>query len=353
MSRSARDAKTSELRRAAIHQYNKAIAAILLIMSVGSTYDMHCLLVCCLLFVSFEGLAGRHDEFIRHLRAGNQLLCSYQLASTHEERVTSEKIVEMFSRLGTEASSFMRRNLVLGMSQLRRSSSGPTAIPSRPFRDLNEASYEIRNLDIRRIDNSWLSRVETESDDSDEEEDQAPRLAVVNDFRQWSTRFDTLNQHQDVDILTAAGSQLRNIRLSQRFWQMSIDCFSSEEAFPSPQTYIPFMTTAESVAALFIAMNQPTFSLDGDLISGLYFVVSITQDEGIKSRALDLLRKLNRREGVWDSQLVVEMHELMVSVDKSEDYESACDGRLPPDIPGFVNELRRRLGRKPELSLVL
>ncbi|KAH6975044.1 hypothetical protein BKA56DRAFT_553495 [Ilyonectria sp. MPI-CAGE-AT-0026] len=344
-----------ELKRFAIHQYNKAIASIVPTMAVRSTSNMHCILVCCLLFVSFESLSGRYTELFKHLRAGNEIFHSPLRASIPEERAVTEKLVEMFCRLGVESSSFMDEHCLSGLSQWYCDNSTTSTISCLPFKNLDEASYELRQLDLRQTDKPWDVDRELESTDNNGEGG-APCLVLDDAFRRWNLRFEALTQFQEIYVSTKAGPQLRNLRLRQQFWQMTMNAFSSEDALSNPQTFIPLMTVAESVAAPFIDMNQPTFSLDGDLIFSLSLVASIAQNEGIKSQALDLLRKLNRREGIWDSHDVVEMHELMMSVNRGEcgpeEWDWCYEREAPAGIPGIIKQLRTRLGNSTRTSLV-
>ncbi|RSL45515.1 hypothetical protein CEP54_014236 [Fusarium duplospermum] len=316
-------------------------------MAVKTTLNVHRTLVCCLLFVSFEALAGRYGELFRHLRAGNQLFHDiYDTSlrtSTPEERVVTEKLIEMFCRLGVESSNFMDEHSLSGVSQWYRNNLSPKVSSDLPFKDLDEASYELRQLDLQQEDKPWDTEREIEIQGGYGEGEEPPRIGDT--LRQWSSRFEALAQLQGTHLSTEAASQLQNLRLRQRFWQMTINAFSSEEALSDPQTFSPFMDMAQGVAAPFTTMNQSTFSLDGDLISGLSFVMSITRDHGIKSQALNLLRKLNRREGIWDSRDVVKMHELIISGEcdsEPEECDLWCVREAPAGIPGIIEQLRRR-----------
>ncbi|KAF5011170.1 hypothetical protein FDECE_2695 [Fusarium decemcellulare] len=310
--------------------------------------DIHNILICCLLFVSFEGLTGRYGELFKHLRSGNRLFYSLLPASTAEERVVSEKLTEMFCRIGVESSSFMDEHCLSGMSQWYSHNSSQDATTRPQFNSLDEASYELRRLDLRYSNKPWDVGADHVSEASQNTEEQAPGLTLQEGLREWNQRFESfeascqLKDHSDESI-----SQLQNLRLRRLFWQMTIDAFASEEARSNTELFVPFMTVAESVAAPFIATGQSTFSLDGDLISGLFFVVSVTADDGIKLQALDLLRQLNRREGIWDSNDVVEMHELSVSFNESDgagmETSGRCETEIHAGLPGIIQELRRKI----------
>jgi hypothetical protein len=323
VARSAAHLKPWELERIAIHQYNKAIAVIMPSMSADSVYNRHCILICCLLFVSVEGLLGRSDDLVRHLRSGNRLLSSSLNDLAPDDYAVNEKLVAMFSRLSTEASNFYAKNVALGVSQWYQANASPNMISARPFRDLDEASYELQRLSVRRTDNAWYSRVECEDDDTDDVESEK-RLAMIHEnFAAWNSRFEAMPCVNQANLPAESSSQLRNLRLAQQFWKLTIAVLAPDEPISGPISdptfFYDFMTAATCAAEPLIAMNQPTFSLDGDLISGLNFVAALAIHPSVadvKIQALDLLRRLDRREGVWDSRDVVRLYELMAAADE-------------------------------------
>lgn len=315
MTRSSGHLKPSELERLAIHQYNKAISVIMPSMSADSVYNRHCILICCLLFVSVEGLMGRSDHLVRHLRSGNQLLSSSLNDGTPDECAENGKLIEIFSRLSTEASNFCGKNVVSGVSQWYQVNTNPNMTSEHPFRDLDEASYELQRLGVRRTDNAWYSRVECEDDDTDDVEGEKRRVIIHENFDTWNSRFEAM---PCVNLSAQSNSQLSNLRLGQEFWKLTNAVLIGDGPISNPAIFHDFMAAATSAAEPLIAMNQPTFSLDGDLISGLNFVAALAispEVVDVKTRALDLLRRLDRREGVWDSRDVVGLYDLMAAAD--------------------------------------
>ncbi|RSL54762.1 hypothetical protein CEP53_007334 [Fusarium sp. AF-6] len=293
MTRSAEHLKPWELERLAIHQYNKAIAVIMPSMSADSVYNRHCILICCLLFVSVEGLMGRYDDLVRHLRSGNQLLSSSLNYITPDDYAVNEKLVEMFSRLSTEASNFCGKNVVSGVSQWYQVNDNLNMITARPFRDLDEASYELQ------------TRYDVEGEKR--------RVIIHETFDMWNSRFEAMSC---ANLSAQGNSQLCNLRLGQQFWKLTSAVLAGDGPISDPVLFHDFMAAAASTAEPLIAMNQPTFSLDGDLISGLNFVAALAvspEVANVKTQALNLLRRLDRREGVWDSRDVVRLYELIAA----------------------------------------
>ncbi|KAF5006633.1 hypothetical protein FDECE_7028 [Fusarium decemcellulare] len=347
-----------ELKRLAIHQYNKAISSILPIMAADRTPNtLNTVLLCCLLFISCEGLLGRYDELFRHLRAGNQLFhdASWQI-STSEENEVIEKMIDIFSQLVTASSGMMRDGDCLsGVSKWYRENTISDIVSDLPFKNLDQASRELQQLALwqHNKDLECHSESDEEPDEDfddgfDQEADEEADPYLQDAFRQWSVRFETFTKHRGSQLSTEFAAQLQDLHLRQQWWQTSVEVLGSEEV-PSTKTYGPFMDIAERVAAPFIAMNQPTFFLDGDLISNLFFLAVVLRDEILRARSLHLLRNLNRREGVWDSNDVVEATELIINArepdpETGEERDISWELSAPGGLPGVIQRLRRADG---------
>ncbi|RTE78909.1 hypothetical protein BHE90_006632 [Fusarium euwallaceae] len=353
MARSVSPAQSAELQRLAIYQYNKAIKSILPLMSANSIYDLHCILICCVLFISFKGLTGRYDDLLRHLRAGNQLLGPSLLESTPEQTVVTKKLVEILSPLGSIVISFMDKDFHSGVSPWYEAGSFKDETVSRPFDDLDEVSYELQRLSVQETDATWVDQIlrQTQSDEVDNDLNQAPRLAIEEGFRKWSSRFETTKQTQHDNASSRYDTQLRHLRMEQQFRKLNIDLESldsSGEVISDPALFAPLLDAAKSVAEPFLAVNYPNFSLNGELIRCLSYIAGRANQpstSGVQSEALSVLRRLNRREGFWDSNDVVRMHEMLLF--EEEDESGVClewEGAVPAGVPGFLEELRKARG---------
>nr|RBR00306.1 hypothetical protein FVER53263_13792 [Fusarium verticillioides] len=333
------------LKSFATHQYNKAIATI--VPSMTASQDMHIIMICCLLFISFEGLTGRYDELLQHLSAGISLFRSELPSSIDEERAMTTKLAEMFCRLGVESSNFMERGpSVSGMEKWYRSGKSQDLQSPKPFSNLDEASSALRQLDVFFDEKPWHYEGSDDPDKASLVKEATKKLQDALD--QWTSRLDALYDLRNEDIAIEGEQQYRNLRLRQKYWQMSIDSYSSDEAAARPETFDSFLAAAKEVAAPLIALKQPTFSLDGDLISGLAFVASTTEDDETKVQALDLLWRLNRREGLLDSRDIVEMHELARALEtrtEEVEFDEAWRPTAAAGIPTIIERLRKSLGQ--------
>ncbi|KAK8009500.1 hypothetical protein PG991_012051 [Apiospora marii] len=364
---------------AAIQQYNRAISSLVKAMSSpNSVASTHGALLCCLMFVTFESLMGRYSESIKHIQSGFQLLASLDAGSKIRDAGLWQQTYDMFARLGLEFSAFMDAPLTPAL---------PSNMPIAPmaaeeeqaFDDLNDAMYSLRTLDIGH----FLALHEAEQQHLIHHPSRPPtpegKMASLtvsdnhavtatkvfgplweehwNDrFYAWNRRFERTARAlpPDPELSDRDRGMLARLRLQQSFWEMAVE-LSHHGGDPrglAPATAEACLQRAERLAAPFLAAGKPTFSLDGDLISDLSFIFSVCRDGAQQARALELLRSLNRREGIWDSREIAEMHEcslrLGVAQAWGEDEELGCS------VPAFMRSLARMSQRAytPRAGLV-
>ncbi|KAF5003117.1 hypothetical protein FDECE_10307 [Fusarium decemcellulare] len=330
--------RSPDLTKTLTVQYTKAVSHIIPQMSVDSVYNIQCALICCLLFISFEGILGRYTESIRHLRAGNHLLTLPALVSSKRDHPLTRRLNEIFSALSYEASTFMDESIIPDTQRDWVAKAG-NDMCSGPFHNLEEASYELRQLNLRftKITKEDFRRL-SELDDEDQEDSERANTSFEDlrgKFKRWINRFQlTATSLENQKHSHPTSQQLLSLAVSQRFWCMN--AYFAPELSVDPTA--DFLHAAESLAKSFTAQQHFTFSLDGDLISGLSYVVRVCTDINVRRRALNLLRSLNRREGIWDSREIAEMHEATLSL---TDHESWYEKDIPGGLPGYVAELSK------------
>ncbi|EXK44519.1 hypothetical protein FOMG_03228 [Fusarium oxysporum f. sp. melonis 26406] len=318
MAQSLPYSRPDRLQRPVIQHYNRAISSILPIMSAPSNENIHCILICCLLFMTCEGLTGRYDELLQHLAAGDTVFQSLRHQNSSDASDVLDGLVDMFSEMGLASSGFMGDHPLSGIKKWCRSD--PETEPWNPDREDGLAN-----------DNAFEDRL-----------------------RRWNSRFKALSQRLLSSPSDDEIAHIQTLQLHYQSLQMYINAYDNKGLQPS-HLYKAFIEAAEKVAAPLIAIDQPTFSLDGCLVSGLSFVAISTQGGDEKVQALDLLRKLNHREGIFDSNDIVEMHELVaMDMDWGSGSDSDSDTdieepdpplRAPKGIPQMIEVLARKTGK--------
>lgn len=399
----------TEQENAAIQQYNRAISSLVKAMSSpNSAASTHGALLCCLMFVTFESLLGRYSESIKHIQSGFQLLASLDAGSKIRDADLWQQTYDMFARLGLEFSAFMDAPLTPALPSNIPIAPMAAEEEERPFADLNDALYSLRTLDIghfialheaeqqhlltpgssrpptpagkmARADSyaQGLPRCTTSQspvpDSSvvaadDDDNDSTTTMTTSKVFNSlwdehWNVRFYAWNRRFErtvqklppaQDMSDRDRSMLARLRLQRSFWEMAVELSQNggEAAGASHASCEECLQRAEDLAAPFLAAGKPTFSLDGDLISDLSFILSVCRDAAQAERALALLRRLNRREGIWDSREIAEMHEVSIRLGVTptwgEDEELGCS------VPAFMRSLARlsRQAYAPRPALV-
>ncbi|RGP69385.1 hypothetical protein FLONG3_7781 [Fusarium longipes] len=335
------------LQRPVIQHYNRAISSILPLMSSPKGWNVHCILVCCVLFMTCEGLTGRYDEMLKHLAAGDTILQSLQDPTTPEEATMTENLIALFSQLIPESTDFMSDSSLSGIQKWCAKDVKHSAYDVEPFESLHDASYALHQL--RFLHDFAPHNPCRENGESNDK-------AFQQILRQWEARFQALAQREILQWTNEEMSQFHSLQLRQRFMDMHFYSYETEEwNNPTTKPFLPFLETAELVAAPLIALGQPTYSLDGCLVSGLSFAAFANEDAAVRGRALNLLSKLDHREGIYDSNDVLEMHtlaamdmgevELCCSSDDESDYgEPDVPFTSPVGIPTMIEGLARKAG---------
>ncbi|KAF5690901.1 hypothetical protein FCIRC_632 [Fusarium circinatum] len=344
MAQSPPYSRPDHLQRPVIQHYNRAISSILPIMSAPSNENIHCILICCLLFMTCEGLTGRYDELLQHLAAGDTVFQSLGYQSSSDTSDMLEGLVDMFSEMGLASSGYMADHPLSGIKKWCRSDTRTEASDDSPFATLSEASYALHELRLHHDFEPWnLDREDGLANDS-----------VFEDMlRRWNSRFEALTQRLMPNVSGDEMAHIQTLELHYQSLQMYINVYDNKGRQP-PDPYKAFIAAAEKLSAPLIALDQPTFSLDGCLVSGLSFVAISNEGEDERLQALDLLRQLNHREGIFDSNDIVEMHE-MVAMDmdwgSGSDSDSDADIeepdpplRAPKGIPHMLEVLARKTG---------
>jgi hypothetical protein len=259
----------------------------------------------------------------------------------------------MFSSLGCEASAFMEDTIIPDIRSGYFALTSGAEHSNEPFRDLDEAASALRRLDVETVelisgmpcgDNSsspgasikdmdavTRALVEASWDELDER------------FQAWSRRFELTKKYISMwEYQEWTSPQLLYLNLQQEFWRMSMSLELEEDSEPDPVAVEAYLDAAEALAQRLIIPGQPSFSLDGDLISSLSFVIWCCGETHHRDRALNLLRSLNRREGIWDSRDMTEMHEATLAMD---DPKAWYNREIPGGVPGFMAELAKMSSR--------
>ncbi|KAI9150603.1 putative D-/L-hydantoinase subunit A [Paramyrothecium foliicola] len=287
--------------------YNQAIAHL-----TGSTLlSTETLLLCCLLFISYESMVGRYKEALRHLKAGLRLLADQNITISSTASNVMKAICHIFGEVGTDYSILMD-DWLSPPSEVQRKICSANLQSQRgvPFKSLSLAATELRHLDLMamELEPTWEQRPYCAWPTEES-------LAVNAKFREWSEHFDLTVSSMNRESLSAReAAELTSLRLQQGVWKIALH-FDEPKKDQSTidESCENFWGYAEPAARKLIALQRPTFAKSGSLVSGLSLIIFMTSDRNLQLQACALLEVLNRREGGWDSRDMAEMHRGMLA----------------------------------------
>lgn len=348
--------------------------------------ETHIVLLCCVLFICFESLMGRYAESIRHFEAGARMLLGPAPLQGLRDPATGRHLADMFAHLGVEFSAFLDdEQLAPPLLSAPETYFGDDQAHC-PFADLTEATTALRDFDLAYVrggfSNSCMAGHPTHEtiataaakaaqvrcpptppEQQQQHHLQCRTLAglpspettplgtptgehpMAGLFARWEARFE-----KTAAAKAAAGRPLSafearqhsRLQLQQRLWPVifALDlapCGENPGHYPPDPSvdaaWWPFLERAEEAAAPLIqqhaASGRPTFALDGDLVSALSLLVMTATAPALEQRGLALLKALHRREGVWDSAELVELHEAAIALGDALDDACPPGGGIP------------------------
>lgn len=359
--------------RSMIRQYNTALTSFSRRLSDDEATDMQAVLLCCLLLVSLEGLVGRYDESQRHLAAGLRLLTPSALRSIKDQD-SLNRILDAFSHLSFSYATFMDNTKMLPpvMGVLHEYFGADTA--GQPFADLDEALTALRALDLCSTHQDYPAELlaayqhgSSPSYDTDSSTPEPPSPIPPNAtidtgmptrdsilryvVQHWSIRLEatvSALHNSGHPITEAVTRQITGLRLQRRLWAVGVeleDADSRVGAYKDPSTTAAidhaWRLWLDDVAPILDEMMAkgtvlPTFSLDGDYVPSLSVLLSTAKDPALIRRAMAYLKSINRREGIWDSRELAEVHEAALSLEDGQ-AEDIYMSQLT--IPGLARRL--------------
>lgn len=321
----------------ALQQYSKAVTGMRKSLETAASPSKEELLVSTLLFFCIEMYQSHLDSSLRQLSCGIRLFCDW--SNHHHMKAASDPLVghDEFTRL---AGHIFRRLLVQCMLFPMRSIEHETVFlppyspitPEMPenFQSSDEAR-DYYNFCISaicyhvRMSETVLTPEERAMDNHMER--YQPFMTAVLYFEQWQHAFMTFKR---TNALTAAGE------IDRRCMVMDIHNTALQIMIPSSSfkteleydTYIPlFSHIIDNAMALLttsaqsrsqtrtINLHLPRFDIG--LIPPMFLTALRCRDPVIRRRAIALLHKGPRQEGVWNADMVAAVAERAVEIEEA------------------------------------
>ncbi|KAF7592237.1 hypothetical protein BBP40_000509, partial [Aspergillus hancockii] len=317
---------SSSTRQFVLQQYNKAIRSLINGMSTTNSQNWELTLTTCCLFICLEILRGNNTQALDHIDAGLRMLLQREqkgaVAGCGSE--IYKELRQLLTRVNLQASFFGRLLQPLGFSTVDTASTGTnlsTLSHARIYLDqlMNKALVLIRlcGLERKRRDAQQQQNLEHQQQQLRLEFDSF--LAALNKLLQKMSPF-----IQQSDL--RASLMLKVLHRTSLVWILTV-LKRDESGFDD---YIPDFEAiagyAEKVVELTVAIdkkkdNQSRFNLEGELIAPLYFLANKCRHPSIRRRAIDLMSRYGKIEGMWNARHYAAVSRLVVEVE-----EGACPG---------------------------
>ena len=140
------------------------------------------------------------------------------------------------------------------------------------------------------------------------------------------------------DFLVTKALYLRHICSS-----IALDCcFGPELSFDSHMPkFETALSLAETLSAATFTKAKPTFVLWSITIKSLYFIALKCRNPSLRRGAINSLRSMTRREGLWDARIATEISQRVMELEEGEGDQWG----------GFVPETRRLKAIKTSFDL--
>ncbi|TEA13676.1 hypothetical protein C8034_v004685 [Colletotrichum sidae] len=331
----------------ATKQYRRAVSEAIQIMAEPTPVNVRITLICCLVFVCYEIIRGQYDKAIQHLKAGSKVMESlHQAALAYRrdplslspydqclaETVNSHfgqlcEIASMFSCMGMDASMLVEDAIVPDLSFFVQPEA---AGKDKPITSVAEARYQLHLAEVKfaeAYDDNFASTGSYESASSGSENSspaqrqsnpaEQPRGPMwdeaVRQFESWSARFDAFQETLPGVTSPEDSQELQALRFSKRSWEV-FNSYAAPAAMKDADKaeLIEVIDMAEELVFPRDSAPRPTFALGADIVPSMSYICAFCEDDEMELRIIALLRKMRRREGMWDSREMANLYDFIL-----------------------------------------
>lgn len=309
-----------------IQQYNKAIARLNKYMSADSCTEV--VLICCILFISFEAIRGNHTSAVQHLQGGLKIL-SHCRQNQRGSKIIQDELVPIFLRLSIQLKTITDFECV-------SEDAGPsiTSIPST-FSSVSEASnsfYIIMDKILDFVDGQSAKL---------EEKVPPAELSIALEgqgscallFEQWHFAFDNLLSRSSKKMSSndLSGSMLLQVHYATAFimlYAVSVLQLTYDQFLPQFEKIVSLSRVLIKDSAATMTPGKRSLCIDMGIIAPLYFTATRCRDPMLRREAASIL-SLPRREGTWDGQGAASIVEQLIATEE----EGLASVRVAEDVP--------------------
>ena len=350
MSQMVAERSDSHNDRFALAQYNKAITHLSKRLNSDSSIEVA--LLACILFVCVEFLRGDCEPAVKHFKSGMTIaLTSLSHGETQTAKASAERIkrhilpffnrIELLSTLfGNDASWDYPVEL-------------PDTVPDhfQNMRQARDSIIHLANLSIRFI-RSMKSKKYNQLVFPD---DAARQHVLLRQFDKWALALDEMllsDQMTDRDL--DAAKTLRIHQLVATMWlkraTVRQEC-ATDKVMNDFETAVSLAEAIHSLAGTREqreVLDSSSFLFDMELVSPLYYVATKCRHPVIRRRAISILERTQRREGLWDSNMAAAIAKRIMLIEETN-LTNLDGSELPAEEDRIHNaQIESEVGTNPK-----
>lgn len=303
-------------------QYVKALRRLRKYIATNSEPSKTVVLQCCILFYCFEVARGVHESALQHLRNGFSILQSGfdQEVNPEGKHADSnpraeeglDEIREIMVRLDLQASLYDNTKVPLFRAKVGISGT------VMEFATLSQARSSLDSLMNQFSSFLMKNAAYREASFIDIP---IPTLERKQDFdlqlQKWKLSYDTFCKESIIEKSKIPEKEQKRSRQLLEIHYYTLQLFFNS-AFPinptifgrSPNLQVEeILRKAEDLIASYEkpGRRQRTFSAETGIIAPLFLIAMKVTDPTLASRVVQLLLRCNRREGLYDSEVIAQL----------------------------------------------
>ncbi|KIX97246.1 uncharacterized protein Z520_07361 [Fonsecaea multimorphosa CBS 102226] len=322
------DATVKEYGLFAIQQYNKAISYV---VRPSKPLQPIVILVACWMFSCFEVMRGDHKVLGRHLTSGLQLISSrsgaghgdmapeYAPDTNAENRAIWDCLIQQFSLLDLQMTIYEPDWIAASMQYYQQPGE------SFSFSSISQARRHLTALLLRVIEIKRLEMRQLAGDALEKESIPSKRQTVLADLDRWSIAFESFvgrgtRTPTKEDVRAGQLLQIQHLAGS-----IHLSVTASDEEI-SYDKHLPKFQKLVSLSRALMerleisSMKPPKikkFLYEHGVIPSLYLAGYKCRDPVVRREAHSQLASIQRKEGMWDSDLMAKVVGHIITVEES------------------------------------
>ncbi|KIM98651.1 hypothetical protein OIDMADRAFT_74156, partial [Oidiodendron maius Zn] len=322
----------------AMEQYGKAIRYLVKPIREKQKQAADVALMTCVLFVCFEMMRGSYGTAISHIDSGVKIISELQPSNKPTETWSVSTIPyaepsvlhPIFIRLDRQVSEIAsgRKRVLLDQILEDKAAGYHEDIPL-VFSSLEQARNSLEH--IRTFEMRFVRSATSQPSFSDPVKrslmlDISRSLSFIH-LQKWSTAFNSFIQNTtDFDVASQEAIHVLKMHRLVMGIAMVVD---GERSYADPTIwdqnkpqFESIISHATSVYELYIrscekeGRKRTIFYLDSGINYPLFFVAAACRDGAIRWKAIELLKAMNRQEGLSNSLLSAKIVEHMASIEE-------------------------------------